>query len=212
MFWKRLISSLVLVVLALLAWRIGIWGMAIIITIGCGLCLREWWRLLQNTGRAKVFKWQILAVLWCVLPALSLFWLYRIDAYFMLWLWLTVWATDIGGYVVGRLMGKHPLCPSISPKKTVEGLVGGVLFSMLVSGLSHQYLKAFDGGHSFGWYLLAGGLVALLAQAGDILESRLKRYFLVKDSGRLIPGHGGMLDRVDGLLLTAPCCLVLSYL
>ena len=112
---------------------------------------------------------------------------------------LTVWAFDTGAYLVGRRYGRRPFMAHISPRKTLEGVAGGLaavtIVSMLLLGALGQ---PFYGG------LLLGPLIAVAAQAGDLAESMLKRAAGVKDSGRLIPGHGGVLDRIDSFLFAAP--------
>jgi len=113
---------------------------------------------------------------------------------------LGTWITDSGAYFVGRLMGRRPFFPRISPKKTLEGAVGGLAAGMISVALLGAWwldLSAPTG-------LLLGVLLALGATFGDLAESVLKRQVGVKDSGNLIPGHGGMLDRVDSLLFVGP--------
>lgn len=139
-----------------------------------------------------------------VLPAaLSLVWL-RADPAAgranVLFVVLLVWASDVGAYLVGRLVGGPRLAPRISPGKTWSGAVGG-LASAVAVGLTAAVILP---GASFAWAALVGALLGLVAQAGDLMESALKRHYGVKDSGHIIPGHGGLLDRLDALLLAAP--------
>jgi len=118
----------------------------------------------------------------------------------VLWLLAVVWATDIGAYAIGRWLGGPRLAPRISPNKTWAGLLGGMASAALVSAL---VARLGDGAGMIGAAAVGGGL-AVVAQAGDLAESLVKRRFGVKDAGALIPGHGGLLDRVDGLLAAAP--------
>jgi phosphatidate cytidylyltransferase len=117
-----------------------------------------------------------------------------------IWLFFAVWATDVGAYVSGRSIGGPRLAPRISPKKTWAGLIGAVVAAALVGGIAALAFGAAKPAVAAG---LAGAL-ALVAQAGDLFESSIKRHFGVKDSGQLIPGHGGILDRIDGLMAAAP--------
>ena len=120
----------------------------------------------------------------------------------IVFLLLTVWANDIGAFAVGKIIGGPRLAPAISPAKTWAGFVGGVAASALVGG---AVTLAWGGSGHAPW--IAAGLGALLAvvgQGGDLFESAVKRRYKVKDSGGLIPGHGGLLDRIDGLLAAAP--------
>jgi phosphatidate cytidylyltransferase len=121
--------------------------------------------------------------------------------WWVLFLIVTVWAGDIFAYLVGSLFGRHKLYPKISPNKTYEGLVGAVLGSVIVAlAFSILFLPHLKKGVSV---LLAIG-IGVLGQVGDFTESMLKRSAQVKDSGSLFPGHGGMLDRVDSFLFSAP--------
>jgi phosphatidate cytidylyltransferase len=119
----------------------------------------------------------------------------------VLFVFTVVWASDIGGYVVGRVVGGPKLAPGISPNKTWAGFAGGLVFSACIA-LGWAATMA-PSGRLAGAAALAMGL-SLVGQGGDLFESVMKRRFGVKDSGRLIPGHGGMLDRIDALLWVAP--------
>jgi phosphatidate cytidylyltransferase len=117
----------------------------------------------------------------------------------MLTLLALVWSYDTGAYLAGRALGRRELIPHISPSKTVEGLAGGVLAATLAAALG-TWLIGLPIWHA----VILGPLVALAAQAGDLAESLLKRAADRKESGYLIPGHGGMLDRLDSFLFAAP--------
>lgn len=124
---------------------------------------------------------------------------------YVFYLCLVTWAGDVSAYYVGRKMGKRALCPSISPHKTVEGSLGGLLFSVAASFLGKLWFWETLGTVQ----ALSLGLgLGITGQVGDLCESMLKRSFGVKDTGTLIPGHGGMLDRVDSLLFTGPILYV----
>lgn len=126
-----------------------------------------------------------------------------------LYVWLIfiiAFATDIFAYFVGRKFGIHKLIPTVSPKKTIEGSLGGILASVVFSVLFGLIFKL-----QIGPIFIVGLLGSALAQMGDLIASSIKRYVGIKDFGRLIPGHGGILDRFDSVLLVAPYVyLVLS--
>ncbi|MFV0558449.1 MAG: phosphatidate cytidylyltransferase [Enterococcus sp.] len=116
-----------------------------------------------------------------------------------------VWATDIGAYMFGRKYGARKLWPEISPNKTVEGAIGGILSAVVVAAL---YLLIYPGDEFFGYsmviVLLITVIFSMVGQFGDLVESAIKRHYDVKDSGKLLPGHGGVLDRFDSLLFVFP--------
>jgi len=126
---------------------------------------------------------------------------------------LITWASDIGAYAVGRLMGKHKLIPSVSPGKTIEGSIGGLVASMLVAFLWAHYVLRPSSHLGFKFppigILVFGAILSVAAQIGDLAESLLKREAGVKDSSNLIPGHGGILDRFDSLFFVLPVAYVL---
>jgi phosphatidate cytidylyltransferase len=147
-------------------------------------------------------RWSAFGVLYLGVPAVAVIWLRGGESGLLALLWLlaVVSATDIAAYLVGRSVGGPRLAPRISPGKTWSGLAGGVVAAALVGGL----VVLASGGRAPLAAALAGAVLAVVSQAGDLLESRLKRLGGLKDSGRLIPGHGGVLDRVDGIMLAAP--------
>lgn len=124
----------------------------------------------------------------------------------VLFLVLLVWASDVGAYAAGRLIGGPRLAPLVSPSKTWAGALGGLAAAALVGAVFASVIGAGGVGRA----ALAAALLAIACQAGDLLESWAKRRFGVKDSGRLIPGHGGLLDRLDGLLAAAPAAALLG--
>ncbi|HTI84098.1 MAG TPA: phosphatidate cytidylyltransferase [Acetobacteraceae bacterium] len=149
-------------------------------------------------------------LLYVAIAAASLLWLRadpisgRADVLFLL---LIVWAGDIGAYLVGRWIGGPRLAPQISPGKTWSGAVGGLLVAVAAGLLAAHFLAA----PVAPWQpALIAVVLGIVAQAGDLLESIVKRVLAVKDSGNLIPGHGGLFDRLDGVLAAAPVAALLA--
>jgi phosphatidate cytidylyltransferase len=150
----------------------------------------------------------LMGVLYVVYPFSLLVTMQHIPdgAWLLIWMVLITWACDTAAYLTGSMIGKHKLCPSISPGKTIEGVVGGVTLSLIAAlGLPRLFpascrLTAW----SFGTLLGIGLLLTVIGILGDLAESVLKRQAGVKDSGNTYTGHGGMLDIVDSLLFTAP--------
>jgi phosphatidate cytidylyltransferase len=155
---------------------------------------------MRRPGERSV--WQGFVTLYIGLPSIAIIWL-RAQApgglATMVWVLALVIAVDTGAYAAGRSIGGPKLAPRISPNKTWAGLLGGVAAGMVVGLAAALWL----GAPSVWPLVLASALLGIVEQAGDLMESGFKRYFGVKDSGRLIPGHGGFLDRVDGLLAVA---------
>jgi phosphatidate cytidylyltransferase len=146
--------------------------------------------------------WSIIGVPYIGLSALALM-ILRGDPQFGLiavyWLLFVVWGADTLAYFAGRLIGGPKLLPKISPKKTWAGLIGAIVGGVLCSAL----FATVAGLDTLLWFCGIGAILAIVEQAGDFFESALKRSVGVKDSSALIPGHGGMLDRVDGLVAAA---------
>lgn len=112
-----------------------------------------------------------------------------------------IWATDTGAYFVGKTLGKRKLWPEISPNKTIEGFVGGIVSAVVVAFI---FQLLFPVHSSMIVVLIIAALLSVFGQIGDLVESALKRHYIVKDSGHLLPGHGGILDRFDSLLFVLP--------
>ena len=147
--------------------------------------------------------WTIIGIVYLALPLLSLIWIREgtIEGFkSLIWLMGVVWATDIGAILVGRLMGGPRLLSRISPSKTWSGAFGGILFAVIV-GIVMAFLY---GNTTLVFLVLLSTSVSIVAQIGDFAESAVKRRYGVKDSGWLIPGHGGVLDRIDSMVLVLP--------
>jgi phosphatidate cytidylyltransferase len=122
--------------------------------------------------------------------------------HYVLLVFILTWASDVGGYMFGRLWGKHKLTPLLSPGKTWEGAIGAIVLTISLALLYKQLV--FIGNLGVAYMVFLGLLASVVAQIGDLLESAMKRYFGVKDSGNIIPGHGGVLDRFDSFMLLLP--------
>jgi phosphatidate cytidylyltransferase len=190
----RSLTGIVLVAIALLAAVHGGNLFAVFVAAIATLMFYEWTRLVRGWGLA----WYLGGFLYALLPALGLLWVReRSGLDLLVWAFIVTWATDIGAYFAGRSFGKRKLAPTISPNKTVEGLYGGIAAATLFGG-------AWVLATGLGLPLLAlAPVLAIAAQSGDLFESGMKRRAGVKDSGQWLPGHGGALDRLDGLVPVA---------
>ncbi len=188
-------------------WLGGPLFLALVAAAALGMAVE--WVGLCRAGRLHP-RWLLAGVLWIALWGACLGWL-RADPSAgranVIGLALVVWASDIGAYVAGRALGGPKLAPRISPGKTIAGAVGGALASALVSAAASKLLILQP---DYPAALALGAGLSAVAQAGDLAESALKRGCGVKDSGRLIPGHGGLLDRLDATLAAVPVAALLS--
>ncbi len=144
-------------------------------------------------------SWCVAGVIYLSWSCIAFAWLLNSDPIGLVgifWLLFVVWGTDTGAYFAGRTFGGPKLAPRFSPNKTWSGLIGGAVVAGVVGAIASQWLPAIP----FWFLVLGSAALAAVAQAGDLFESSLKRKFGAKDASNLIPGHGGLLDRVDGLL------------
>jgi phosphatidate cytidylyltransferase len=190
----RILSAIVLGPLLLAAIWFGFPWIDLVAALAAPLMVSEWIRLTR--GRPVI---RLVAVLYALAAVVALLWLRHQPALgrqTIVWIVFCIWATDTGAYVVGRAAGGAKLAPRISPSKTWSGLVGGMAWAAVASAAVGY---AFGLGETIPLAVIGAGLAAV-GQIGDLLESAAKRSAGVKDSGTLIPGHGGLLDRVDGLV------------
>lgn len=181
---------------------------AAVVALAGAVALARWEVI--RAGRPEALAWALVGPIYATVPSLALaaaraapqgLWL-------VLYLFAVVWATDIAAFFTGRALGGPKLWPAVSPKKTWSGALGG----LAAAALAGVVVAFFAGAPRLGPVLLIGAVLSIASQAGDLLESSLKRHFGVKDSGRIIPGHGGLLDRVDGLVAAATAAAVVAAL
>jgi phosphatidate cytidylyltransferase len=199
----RSLTGILLIAAALLAAVQGGYVLALLVAAIATIMFYEWARIVRGWGSI----WLAGGFLYALFPALALLWIRERTPpilpsderglSLLVWVFIVTWSTDIGAYFAGRRFGKRKLAPKISPGKTVEGLYGGIVAATLLGG-------AWALATRLGPALLAlAPLLAIAAQAGDLFESAMKRRAGVKDSGTWLPGHGGVLDRLDGLVPVA---------
>ena len=179
-----------------------IWLIALVVILGfSNTSLAE---RLSHVFKNKVFGAisSILILTVFVVSSITLKAFSEVGAFLFFFVMVTVWLADTGGYFAGKRYGKHALAPAVSPNKTWEGVAGGVLFASIWA-IGFYWVKTPTTITLFEWLLLAVLTVAV-SIVGDLFESLYKRAFSVKDSGSLLPGHGGILDRIDSLIAAVP--------
>ena len=192
----RVMSGVIMIAVALGAAVEGGGLFAIFVAAIVTVMYYEWRQITRAWGPG----WAIYGFIYCLMPAVALLWVRGWDdsrLNLLLWVFIVTWATDIGAYFVGRALGKKKLAPAISPNKTVAGLYGGVAVATL---LGTAWVLYRDLNHAL---IILAPIFAAAAQGGDLFESWMKRKAGVKDSGTWLPGHGGVLDRLDGLVPVA---------
>ena len=196
--------------LALLSVALAFWviGMPMILTQGIYLSMSRW-RLVFS-----VLGFIVLPTAWLSLDILR-----EIGLVWLLSTMILVWLADIGAYLVGKAFGKHKLASQISPGKSIEGAIGGLIVCVIYASICATYLPFTDtlfgtAKAKWGWWLmiLMTAILVLYSILGDLFESQLKRIAQVKDSSQLLPGHGGFLDRIDALLPVMPIATLFSII
>jgi phosphatidate cytidylyltransferase len=120
--------------------------------------------------------------------------------YLIIGIFILIWVNDSFAYLVGKTLGRHKLFPSVSPKKTIEGSLGGLLFALVGAYFLGRFVPVLE----ITQWILLGLILVIMGSFGDLIESKFKRAAGIKDSGAILPGHGGMLDRLDSLVFAAP--------
>ncbi|MDG7055402.1 MAG: phosphatidate cytidylyltransferase [Wolbachia endosymbiont of Menacanthus eurysternus] len=193
----RILSSIVILLIFSFATYFSDLSFYLLIFSIAVLSSFEWYNLTQGNRILYIF-----ALLLIALPNASLIYLYNLSQgkYVLVWLILTIWSIDITAYLFGKNFGGAKICPIISPGKTWSGLLGAILAGIVCTIFGSIFLGLFSVFYS----PIVGLAIAILAQLGDFTESLIKRVYNVKDSGSMIPGHGGVLDRMDSFIFTAP--------
>ncbi len=165
-------------------------------------------RFAGNHAVFDIISKQVLGVVYIPVPLSLLIFIRELDegTFWIIWLLIGIFANDTGAFYTGTFFGKRAFFPNISPNKTIEGSLGGVTTAMVVGFI---FCQIFFNDLSLSFLIIpASFMLAVAGQIGDLFESALKRSSNIKDSGRILPGHGGMLDRIDGLLLAIPVLYV----
>ena len=208
--WQRLLSSFILISLLLVIFYLGTPWLEALIIITSTAMLVEWRHIVATgtrpTSGVRLIFWLGLGLVTCLSLAISMIGLSLQDRLSLIWLLLLISATDIGAFFAGRAIGGPKLAPKISPNKTWAGLLGGILFAEIVNLIFCHFLVSISA-----VFMILSVFISIIAQLGDLGESALKRHFAHKDSGHWIPGHGGILDRADGLILVMPIMFILSW-
>lgn len=209
-FQQRALSSLVIVPVFIISIYCG--GILFFLLMGALLSVsfNEWMAMAEKSK--AVYKLSVLGSVYLAI-GLGSFLITRLlpvqDAnLYALFLIFMIWACDTGAYFSGKLIGGPKMCPTISPGKTWAGLIGGVLSSGLVAFVLHYNFSLY---YNYSVAFFLGMMIACVGQVGDVSISYFKRKIGVKDTGTIIPGHGGVLDRIDSLLLAAPVYLICLY-
>lgn len=209
---RTTLLALNLILMVLLVWAsagsLVLFQLAALIGVGAWALALVWLRFFNyganaNSG-ARMLK--LAAATLAIVPAwASLVLIHAGESHGNRWLLtalVIVWAADSGAYFAGRRFGRHKLAPRISPNKTLEGVAGGLVAGLLAAGL-FGWIAGVELSN-VGWLMLVATITVLASVLGDLFESLLKRHAGAKDSGTLIPGHGGVLDRIDGVLAALP--------
>lgn len=205
----RLISSAILIPLVVGVIYIGGWPYAILAALCIGIAIAEWVNISRHMPFSATAKTALIALGLAYLGAsfaqMTTLRLHDTGEYWTLVFMLSIWASDSGAYLFGKTIGGPKMSPTISPNKTWSGYAGALLFPALI--LTICVYGMFPYGVPLTATIIGGLLIGITGQSGDLLISALKRKAGLKDTGALIPGHGGILDRIDALILALPVYL-----
>lgn len=207
--WSMMLAGTMHITLSMCALDTD-WHVGYAISVGFVLTLITiTWHLVHGTTRpAEALGGVLVLLLLIAMPFGLLAHFFRYDTWMFVGFMVLLWTNDTGAYLVGRSIGRTKLLPTVSPKKTVEGLLGGIALTLGVAWLIAQFQPFL----SISEWLTVGCIVAITSTLGDLLESAFKRARGVKDSGNILPGHGGILDRFDGFFLAIPSVLLYLHL
>lgn len=199
---KRAISGTAYVIIMWLGASYSNFSCRLLFTILLIISMYEMWKL--RKGRSK-----LLAFTYVLIPFILAQCIIQEDSSrnLILFIFILTWTFDSFAYLIGIRFGKHRILPSVSPKKSWEGFLGGFLFTIITAYLSHKYFNT-----TIKMALIIGIILPLTATLGDFIESYYKREAGVKDSGNIMPGHGGILDRMDAFMITIPAIYILIIL
>lgn len=200
---QRVAAALILLPIALYAILSSTNLFNFLVLLVAVLMTAEWLEITKNQKNQRY--WKVLGLCYIIIPLYCAMRIRNYDGEILFWMFSIIWTTDIFAFFAGRTLGGPKLLPSVSPNKTWSGLAVGAFGSMLIGSIS---IFMFQGG-SITFFLLASFFLSLLEQVSDLCESKIKRICGVKDSGSIIPGHGGVIDRLDGMIFVAPAVWIL---
>lgn len=207
--WSMLVAGTVHIVLSMCAFDTD-WHMGYALSVAFVLTLITIaWHLLHGVAQpAHAIGGVLLLILLIAMPFGLLAHLFSYSRWMFIGFMILLWTNDTGAYLVGRSIGRTKLLPAVSPKKTVEGLLGGIALTLAVAWL----IAHFQDFLSLPEWLVVAAIIAITSTLGDLLESAFKRARGVKDSGTILPGHGGILDRFDGFFLAIPSVVLYLHM
>jgi CDP-diglyceride synthetase len=204
---SRIISGLIMLIVGITAIYFSKALFFLLVISLVILMTSEWLEITKTAPKDDKKKWHLIGFFYILLPIFSVLQLREYDSDILFWMFAVIVATDTFAYFAGKNLGGPKLMPNVSPNKTWTGLAGGVVASIIIG-----FLSSFMFAGSALFFIFISAILSVLGQVSDLLESKVKRIFGVKDSGSIIPGHGGILDRFDAMVLVAPATLILVWI